>query len=461
MKFTRFVGARNRNPAYRAALRERAFRKLDLRPAEGNITLDFKIDGEPLALPMTPIVRDLVDLATMIYAADELCERNTTADRWTRTFDAVIPVRSPALWRTTGPQLQELLKFLSGDVFRFEWTPTRTVPPLRNHRAVIPNGFEMVCLFSGGSDSLVGAYELLQQGRKVLLVGHQADGITASTQDRLMQFLKHRFDEQVVFVQARVARSLRAQPEFELGAKLETTHRPRSFLFLCLAVAVASATDINEIVLPENGLIALNPPLDASRVGTLSTRTAHPYFLSGYSAWVRALRAFRGRIWNPFLYMSKTDVVCRAPRPLQPVLRQTLSCSHLGRSRWIGFNGRHCGYCIPCLYRRIAFAERDLDDPADYYRNVFTRFGSLSSTERSDVRALAAFAKRVRNMSTAERMAAVLSQGVCDPDTLAAMGPQVEDPCATWVDMLDRWTAGFLGRARTWSSRDVRRRLNI
>jgi 7-cyano-7-deazaguanine synthase in queuosine biosynthesis len=461
MKFTRFVGVRNRNPDYRAALRERAFRKLDLRPTKGNITLDFEIDGEPLALPMTPVVRDLVDLAAMIYTADELCERSAAADRWTRAFDAIIPVRSPALWRGTGPQLQDLLRFLSGDVFRFEWTLTRTIPPLRNHRAVIPDGFEKVCLFSGGSDSLVGAYELLQQGTRVLLVGHQADGITASTQDRVMQFLKSRFDEQVAFVQARVARSPRTQPEFELGAKLETTHRPRSFLFLCLAVAVASATDINEIVVPENGLIALNPPLNASRVGTLSTRTAHPCFLSGFSACVRTVRAFRGRIWNPFLYMSKTDVICRAPRPLQPILRSTLSCSHLGRNRWTGFNGRHCGYCIPCLYRRIAFAERDLDDPADYYRNVFTRSGSLSSTERSDVRALAAFAKRVRNMCRAERMAAVLSQGVCDPEMLAAMGPQVDDPYAAWVDMLDRWTAGFLERARTWSSRDVRRRLNI
>jgi 7-cyano-7-deazaguanine synthase in queuosine biosynthesis len=461
MKFTRFVGTTNRNPVYRAALRGRAVRKMDLRPAEGNLTLDFRIDGEPLALPMTPVVRDLVDLATMVYAADELCTRTSTADQWTRTFDAVIPVRSPALWRAAGQRLQDLLGFLSGDVFRFDWTPTRRVPPLRNHRAVIPEGFDTVCLFSGGADSLVGAYELLEEGRNVLLVGHQADGITASTQDRVMGFLKRRFDDRVAFVQARVARSPRTQPDFDLGMKVETTHRPRSFLFLALAVAVASAAEVDEIVIPENGLIALNPPLNVSRVGTLSTRTAHPCFISEFASWARAIRAFQGRLWNPFLYMSKTDVVRRAPRPLRPVLRQTLSCSHLGRSRWTGFRGHHCGYCIPCLYRRIAFAELDLDDPADYYRNVFTRFGSLSATERSDIRALAAFAKRVSKMSSAERMSAAVSHGACDPGMLATIGPQVEDPYAAWSEMLDRWAAGFLERARAWASHDVRRRLNI
>jgi 7-cyano-7-deazaguanine synthase in queuosine biosynthesis len=461
MKFTRFVGTMNRNPVYRTALRGRAVRKMDLRPEEGNLTLDFKIDGEPLALPMTPVIRDLVDLAAMIYTADELCKRTSAVDQWTRTFDAVIPVRSPALWRRAEQRLEGLLRFLSGDVFHFKWTPARTIPSLRNHRAVIPEEFDTVCLFSGGADSLVGAYELLVEGRNVLLVGHQADSTTASTQDRIMRFFKRRFDDRVAFVQARVARSPRAQPEFELGTKVETTHRPRSFLFLALAVAVASAAEVEEIVIPENGLIALNPPLNVSRVGTLSTRTAHPRFISEFASWARAIRAFQGRLWNPFLYMSKTDVVRRAPRPLRPVLRQTLSCSHLGRNRWTGFRGQHCGYCVPCLYRRVAFAELDLDDSADYYRNVFTRFGSLSATERSDARALASFAKRVRKMSSAERMSAALSHGTCAPGMLTTIGPQVDDSYAAWSEMLDRWADGFLERVRTWASRDVRRRLNI
>jgi 7-cyano-7-deazaguanine synthase in queuosine biosynthesis len=461
MRITRFVGTTNRDPVYRATLREGRIRKMDLRPAQGNLTLDFRIDGQPLALPMTPVVRDLVDLAAMVYTADELSLRSDASDRWSRAFEAVIPVRNPRLWHTAGAGLPDMLRFLSGDTFSFDWRPTRTVPELRNHRATIAEGFDTVCLFSGGADSLVGAYGLLAEGKAVLLVGHQADGITASAQNRVVQFLQRRFSGRVALVQARVARSLRAEPEFDLGPKVETTHRPRSFLFLALAVAVAAAAEIDEIVIPENGLIALNPPLDPSRVGTLSTRTAHPRFIAGFASSVRALRAFQGRFWNPFLYMSKTDVVRSAPRPARAVLRQTVSCSHLGRNRWAGLRHHHCGYCVPCLYRRVALAEVGLDDASDYYRNVFERFGALSATERADVRALAAFAQRVREMSPARRASLALSHGASDVRTLATLGPRVDDPYAAWAEMIGRWAEGFLERARSWASPDVRRRLDI
>ena len=434
---------------------------MDLRPTAGNITLDFLLDGQAFALPMVPVVRDLVDLAAMVYVADELLLRNDAVDHWSRIFDAVIPVRSPAAWRRATPQLAEALHLLSGDTFQFEWVLTKTVPKLRNHRAQLPEGFDTVCLFSGGADSLVGAFELLEAGRSVLLVGHQAEGITSSTQDRVFEFFKKRFGDRVSFVQARVGRSPRSSPEFNLGTKVEVTHRPRSFLFLALAVALASAVDVNEIVIPENGLIAINPPLNISRVGTLSTRTAHPRFIAGFSALVARAGIFDGRIHNPFMYLSKTDVVRRAPRALRSMFRKTLSCSHLGRNRWVKFSGYHCGYCVPCLHRRVALSAIGLDDSQDYFRNVFTRFGDLSANDRADVTALASFATRVSRMSTAQRMATAVSHGVCDSGTLAAVGPAVEDPYVAWSDMLSRWSDEFLQTARGWASRDVRRRLNL
>lgn len=461
MKFTRFVGRQNRTAVYRGALGTPTVRKIDLRPNDGNVTVDFQIDGRALSFAMEPVVRDLVDLAAMIYIADELSERSATVDRWSRRFDLLIPVGAPALWRKNERQLQNLLRFLSGDEFRFEFTATRIVPRLRNHRAVLPEGVDTVCLFSGGADSFIGAHELLQQGKRVLLVGHQADGITASTQDDVMRFLKRRFGDRVAFVQARVARSLRATPEFSLGKKVETTHRPRSFLFLALAIAVASAAEVDEIVIPENGLIALNPPLNIARVGTLSTRTAHPRFVAEIASWAHKMGAFEGRLWNPFMYLSKTDVIRRFGRPLRTVLRQTLSCSHLGRNRWTKFPGYHCGYCIPCLYRRVSFAAINIDDPADYYRNVFARFDSLTTTERADIRALTGFAKRVSDMSPAERVHTALSHGACDFAALKIIGPETEDPYRAWSDMLDRWANEFLAQARAWASRDVRHRLNI
>lgn len=459
MKLLRFVGKSNTESSYQEALADVAVRKVDFHKADGNISVDFSIDDKWLELPMLPAVRDLVDLAATVYIADELQAR---PQAWTRGFEIVMPARKPAVWQNASRQLEDLLYFLAGDRFRFDWLATKTVPPLSGHRATIPSGFDTVCLFSGGADSLVGAYELLEEGRRVLLVGHQAEGITSSTQDKVIGHLRRRFGDQVVFIQARVARSKRATPTFDLGRKVETTHRPRSFLFLSLGVAVAAAAGAKEIVIPENGLIALNSPLNISRVGTLSTRTAHPKMLSGFNQFVKDIGVFQGRIYNPFLYLSKTDVIKRAKAPLKKILPATLSCSHLGRERyWPDFDGHHCGYCIPCLYRRAALAAVDLDSPANYYCNVFGKFKSLSVTERSDVRALVSFAKRVQRMSVAQRMLAALAHGACDIEGLKNIGPSTNDPLKEWADMLKRWSEEFLAQARAWASPEARRGLDL
>lgn len=57
--------------------------------------------------------------------------------------------------------------------------------------------------------------------------------------------------------------------------------RSRSFLFIGYALfAMTGMDNINELLVPENGLIALNVPLDETRVGSFSTRTTHPFYLS-------------------------------------------------------------------------------------------------------------------------------------------------------------------------------------
>lgn len=459
MNFTRFVGKANRNPHYRQALRSRSTRKMDLRPSEGNLTLDFTMDGSHLDLPMTPLIRDFIDLAAMIYVADELDSRESTADRWTRTFQAVLPVRAPRLWESASQELQDLLYFLSGDRYQFEWVRTKVVPPLRGHRATLPHDFDLVCLFSGGVDSLLGAYDLLKSGKRVLLVGHQADKVTSSIQKNIFKSLKKQFGDHVHFVQALVARSRRANPEFALGDKVETSHRTRSFLFLSIAVAVAAAAEIDRIAIPENGLIALNPPLDISRIGTLSTRTAHPRFISGFRTFAARVKVFQGVIYNPFLYLSKTDVVQGVPQGLHALLGKTMSCSHLGRDRFTGF--LHCGYCVPCLYRRVAFHTLGLDAPGDYFRDVFSRFRSLTANERGDIRALIRFARRIQAMTPAQRRGTVLQHGSCDREVLSEIGPAVPNPYDAWDEMLLRWTKHFLETSRAWMPRDVQRRMKI
>ncbi len=73
-------------------------------------------------------------------------------------------------------------------------------------------------------------------------------------------------------------------------AGVEDTLRGRSFLFFALAVTAADAVDDDMVVhVPENGLISLNVLLDPLRLGALSTRTAHPFYMARFGELLREL----------------------------------------------------------------------------------------------------------------------------------------------------------------------------
>src|SRR5699024_11092274 len=96
------------------------------------------------------------------------------------------------------------------------------------------------------------------------------------------------------------------------GEKLkgtENTSRGRSLLFLCAALSIAGilGADI-PVYIPENGFIGLNIPLTNGRKGTCSTRTTHPFFLSGLKDILQTV-GITNPIRNFFAYSSKREIV--------------------------------------------------------------------------------------------------------------------------------------------------------
>jgi hypothetical protein len=171
---------------------------------------------------------------------------------------------------------------------------------------------------------------------------------------------------------------------------------------------------------------------------------------------------FEGEIQNPFLYLSKTDMVSVTDSTIRTILPETVSCSHAGRLRWDGAAGiRHCGYCLPCIYRRIALMGVDLDSPEAYLRDVFTKLPSLSETERADLRALTRFARRVSSATEAERQALVVAQAAFAHDVGAQIGPGAARGYAEWSEMLKRWTDDFLKKLANAASRETKSVLGI
>lgn len=101
----------------------------------------------------------------------------------------------------------------------------------------------------------------------------------------------------------------------------------------------------------ENGFIAINPPLTNARIGSLSTRTAHPEFL-GKMQEVLDGAGLRVKIVNPYAEKTKGEM-------LRECLDQSLLSEEAGASTSCGrfqrFNYTHCGRCVPCQIRRGAF----------------------------------------------------------------------------------------------------------
>jgi hypothetical protein len=184
-------------------------------------------------------------------------------------------------------------------------------------------------------------------------VSHYADGITSQHQKICQQRLEKKFGTASwKLVRACVRFDTDAVPRG--GA--ENTQRSRSFLFFALGVLGASSLGKpTKLEVPENGLIALNPPLDALRIGALSTRTTHPFFMRRFEDLVAAL-GINVTLVNRYRHMTKGQMIrkCLDKVFLKAHMKDTMSCSSPTKGRWKKKKPGHCGYCVPCLIRRAA-----------------------------------------------------------------------------------------------------------
>jgi hypothetical protein len=213
--------------------------------------------------------------------------------------------------------------------------------------------FDDLALFSGGLDSLIGAIDALEAGRTPLFISHAGDGATSEAQTTLFAALKADYAP-------RAFDRLRLWMNFPNGLVEDTagenTTRGRSFLFF--AIGVFAGTGIQDAAflrVPENGLIALNVPLDPLRLGALSTRTTHPFYIARWNE-ALALLGIHVRIQNPYWDKTKGEMVhgCANRALLSRLASVSISCSSPSKGRWQGLGTQHCGYCLPCLIRRAA-----------------------------------------------------------------------------------------------------------
>lgn len=319
-------------------------------------------DLKTLGLTPSEIGADMLLVAAHVHAADTRLSRSTESqDAWTREIRLVVPVSDPARWTANTAVLTRALNFLTGD----RWSVGFRKRPKAFSRLVSPAApsliappFDGVSLFSGGLDSLIGAIDTLEAKGVPLLVSHAGEGLVSKSQDLCFDGLKAAYKSSS-FDRLRVWMSF--DSDLVDGVGSEDTTRGRSFLFFSLG-AVAGSGLAGDFVLrvPENGLIALNVPLDRLRLGALSTRTTHPFYVARWNELLSGL-GIRGRLENPYWDKTKGEMVsaCANPGLLKQLAPMSLSCSSPSKGRWTKKPQGHCGYCLPCLIRRASLIDRD------------------------------------------------------------------------------------------------------
>jgi hypothetical protein len=334
--------------------------RLDLIGSEGALQhgIGYAIaDLAKIGVQPSEIGVDLLVLAAHVHAADTRISRSSEAqDGWTREIRLIVPVSEPDRWTPAIPTFIRMLNFLTGDrwTLQFRKRPRKFAQTVRAPAAgLIGSPFDDLALFSGGLDSLIGAIDALEAGRTPLLISHAGEGATSDAQGAIFDALKKRYPK-TPFERLRLWMTF--PTELIRGVGSEDTTRGRSFLFFALGVFAASGSDQRfTLKVPENGLIAVNVPMDPLRMGALSTRTTHPFYIARWND-ALALLGIDGFIENPYWDATKGDMVgqCANPKLLRALAPRSLSCASPTKGRWKGFSTQHCGYCLPCLIRRAS-----------------------------------------------------------------------------------------------------------
>lgn len=391
-----------------------------------SIDIDFSTLLDKCAEP-TNLAVDFLFVSAVIYCIDKLIPRSISIDNWTRQLQLEIPVSDSDPWSQNAKNLNSAISFLTGDLWNisFRNIECSLVRPKNARYRLFQEETkpDAVSLFSGGLDSLIGTIDWLESNPEgtIKLVSHYDPGVAGpkSDQKRLIEELKEYYSDRINFVQVRVGQT---------PSGIEATFRSRSIIFIGLGIYVASLAGENiNMIMPENGNIALNVPLTPSRRGACSSRTAHPFFLNSIGKEIQDL-GFQNRIINPFELKTKGECVeqCFNQSVLRNLASISVSCAKRGRHKIHSINrsARQCGRCMPCIYRRAALHKIGLDTE-EYGMDICRGDVDLESNQKlvDDFRAYVSFISR--NPSRDEISSLLLANGNLDISLLPHYGDLV------------------------------------
>lgn len=401
---------------------------------------------------------DFFILSTLIYNIDRLINREQFSNEgWTREIKVNnIPVVNLDKFEKCKNQITSAINFLTGDNWDLNFAYTE--PHIYNKKkksefCVDQHTFNKVCLFSGGLDSLIGFIDLMAENpnNKVLLISHKGLGKERKDQDGVIDKLSEMryYTGRYKLLQSNIGMGRKWADNEK--ASSETTFRSRSLLFIGMGIYIANnISQTTPLVVPENGTISLNLPLDPSRRSACSTRTTHPNFINSIQSIINNL-GMQNKIITPYSFATKGEMIrdCKDKELLSNLIDLSCSCAKRGHNQYwdalpdaIRDNKiRHCGMCLPCLYRRVSLFFCGLDEDniehkygTDVFNGKKYRIKDVTQKSSRDFRALLHFVNQNKTRNDIEKELVIC--GVKDIENIhfySALILRNVDQIKTWI----------------------------
>ncbi|SMC87783.1 Qat anti-phage system QueC-like protein QatC [Pedobacter africanus] len=339
--------------------------------AFGNAIVKSNFGGLlPFANTASPEAVDFFMLSAAVYGIDRMVVRRpNSVDGWSRDLEVVFPVTDLTKWNTLAVEISAMLSFLTGDYWKVSFSQSTLQLPGEEMDVIYQPEFAHVNLFSGGLDSLIGAIRFLEENpdRNLLVISHYDSQMKGPKGDQvdLLNMLHIRYGDRLVAVPS-------VKVELDRPGKKETTFRSRSILFIGMAGIVADSMSL-DLKVPENGSVSLNYPLSPSRRSACSTRTTHPRILDSVKL-IWSILGLSSAIENPFEFETKGEMVESIDGIDDSIDEMILRSNSCGKRRHderkANPEAKHCGVCMPCVYRRAALIAAGLDEEDDYGDNI-------------------------------------------------------------------------------------------
>ena len=405
-------------------------------------TVGLKFDVKELwsfSRDTSSVAFDFLVLSMLVYNVDRAIQRSKySIDGWHRTIKMInIPVINIDAMNNGKEGLERAISFLTGDAWIFdfiqyegyEYAPTNTL-------SYNIDEYEEVSLFSGGLDSLIGFIDSahrINDKKKVLLISHMELGKEKKDQTDILSYCKNNHILDGKYDRLLLNAGLKPK-SWNTQSATESTFRSRSLLFFAAGIYTAyHIVATKQLIVPENGTISINIPLDSGRRSACSTRTTHPTFIKRLQD-ALSLIGIENKIVNPYRLMSKADMMKSVfdndvkKANLFPLVHMSCSCAKRGHNvHWDktgveiqANNITHCGMCLPCLYRRVSLDIVNMDDTekwgTDVLNGVKYNIHNITHKRAKDFRALLYFLKRRCKATVIRRE--LLMNGITDEKEL-------------------------------------------